>query len=127
MHLVEFSYNNSCQASIGMAPYEVLYGRPCKSPACWIESEDRLVRGPDKIQEVSKKVDMNRKKLKEAQSREKSYADQRYRNLELSVGDSVFLKVSPMRGVVRFGRAGKLAPRYIGPFLILKRIDQIAY
>ena len=100
LHLVEFSYNNSYQASIGMAPYEALYGRPCKSPACWIETGDRLVLGPDMIREASKKVDMIRKKLKEAQSRQKSYADWRRRNLEFSVGDLVSLKISPMRRIV---------------------------
>ena len=127
LHLVEFSYNNSYQASIQMAPFEALYGRPCKSPACWIESGDRLVLGPDMIREAANKVDFIRKKLKAAQSRQKSYADNRRRELEFAVGDSVFLKVSPMRGVIRFGKTGKLAPRFIGPFSIFERISPLAY
>ena len=66
LHLVEFSYNNSYQTSIGMAPYEALYGRPCKSPTCWIEARDRLILGPDLIREAFEKVEMIRKKMKEA-------------------------------------------------------------
>ncbi|KAK6160712.1 hypothetical protein DH2020_004093 [Rehmannia glutinosa] len=62
-----------------------------------------------------------------AQSRQKSYSDQRRRMLEFSIGDQVFLKVAPMKGVMRFGRKGKLSPRYIGPFHITKRIGHVAY
>lgn len=127
LHLVEFSYNNTYQASTGMAQYEALYHHPCKSPTCWIESGDRLVPGPDMIREASEDVDMIRKKLKKAQSRQKSYADRRCKNMKFSVRDSVFLKVSPMRGVVRFERARKLAPRYKGPFSFLKRIGPLPY
>ena len=127
LHLVEFSYNNSYQASLEIAPFEALYGRPCRSPTCWIESGDRLVLGPDMIKEATEKVEFIRKKLLTAQSRQKSYYDRRRRNLEFQVGDSVFLKVSPMRGVLRFGKTGKLAPHYIGPFPILERIGPLAY
>ena len=89
-----------------MSPFEALYGRSCRSPACWIESGDRLVLGPDMIGEAFEKVDLIRKKLKMAQSRQKSYADQRRRDLEFQVGDYVLLKVSPIRGVIRFGKTG---------------------
>ena len=110
-----------------MAPFEALYRRPRRSPACWIEKGDRLVLGPDMIREATEKVDLIRKKLKVAQSTQKSYADRRRRDLEYAVGDSVFLKVSPMRGVLRFGKTGKLTPRYIGPFSILERIGRLTY
>ena len=127
LHLVEFSYNNSYQASIGMAPFEALYGRPCRSPSCWVESGNRLVLGPEMIQEATEKVNLIRQRMKTAQSRQKSYADLKRRNVEFEEGDKVFLKISPMKGVVRFGKTGKLAPRYIGPFPILERIGPVAY
>ena len=110
-----------------MAPYEALYGRPCRSPVCWIEPGDRIILGPDMIREASEKVNLSRIRMKAAQSRQKSYADKRRRDLEFQVGDSVFLKISPMRGVIRFGKTGKLAPRYIGPFPIEERIGPLSY
>ena len=77
LHLIEFSYNNSFQASIGMAPYEALYGRPCRSPSCWLEAGERGVLGPEIVQETSEKIGLIRERLLMAQSRQKSYADQR--------------------------------------------------
>ena len=127
LHLVEFSYNNSYQASIGMAPYEALYGRPCRSPICWVESGDQIILGPELIKEASEKVLVIQNRMKEAQNRQKSYADKRRRPLEFAEGDAVFVKISPMKGTVRFGKLGKLAPRYIGPFEILERIGTLAY
>ena len=127
LHLVEFSYNNSYQASIQMAPYEALYGRPCKAPACWIESGDKLILGPDMIREATEKVELVKLRMREAQDRQKSYADQRRRDLVFEIGDLVFVKISPMRGVVRFGKAGKLTPRYVGPFRVMERIGFQAY
>ena len=79
------------------------------------------------IGDASDKVDFIKKRLKTAQSRQKSYADSRRRDLTFAVGDHVYLKVSPMRGVIRFGKTGKLAPRFIGPFTILERIGTLAY
>ena len=73
--LVEFAYNNSYQASIQMAPYEALYGRPCRSPICWIEVGESSIIGPDLIRDTSKKVGMIRKLLLTTQSRQKSNAD----------------------------------------------------
>ena len=125
--LVEFSYNNSFQSSIGMAPFEALYGRPCRSPSCWLEAGEKLVLGPDFIRDSIEKIDLIRHRMKKAQSRQKSYADNRRRKLEFSVGDLVFIRVSPMKGVVRFSRSGKLAPRYIGPFPITECIGFVAY
>ncbi|KAL9374753.1 hypothetical protein Peur_031632 [Populus x canadensis] len=125
--LVEFAYNNSYQASIEMAPYEALYGRKCRSPVCWFEVGEKRLMGPELIQITSEKIEVIRKKLQTAQSRQKSYADRRRRDLEFSVGDCVFLKVSPTKGVFRFGKKGKLSPRFIGPYEILERVGAVAY
>ena len=126
--LVEFAYNNSCQASIQMAPYKALYGRPCRSPLCWTEVGESSITGPNLIRDTSEKVSLIRQRLLTAQSRQKSYADVRHRPLEFEVRDHVLLKVMPKRGgVVRFGKRGKLSPRFIGPFEILERVGTIAY
>ena len=125
--LVEFANNNSYQASIQMAPYEALYGRPCKSPLCWTEVGESSITGPDLIRDTSEKVSLIRQRLLRAQSWKQNYADVRRRPLEFEVRDHVFLKVMPKRGVVRFGKHGKLSPRYIVPFKILERIGTVAY
>ena len=95
--LVEFSYNNSYQACIHMAPYEALYGRPCRSSICWTEVGESSIIGPDLIRDTSEKVSLIRQRLLTAQSQQKNYADVRRRPLELEVGDHVFLKVIPKR------------------------------
>ena len=125
--LVEFAYNNSYQGSIQMASYEALHGRLCRSPVFWTEVGERPSTGPDLVRNTSEKVDLIRKRLLMAQSRQKSYADRRRCSLEFEVGDHVFLKVMPKRGVVRFGKRGKLSPKYIKPFEILERVGTIAY
>ena len=125
--LAEFAYNNSYQPSIGMAPYEALYGRPCRSPNCWIEAGESRLYGPDIVQETTEKIKLIRERLRTAQSRQKSYADRRRRPLEFKVGDWVFLKVVPRKGIFRFGKKGKLAPRFIGPFEIIRRVGEVAY
>ena len=109
-----------------MAPYEALYG-PCRSPLGWTEVGERFITGPDLIRDTSEKVSLIRQCLLTAQSRQKSNADVRRRPLEFEVGDHVFLKVMPKRGVVRFGKRRKLSPRFIGPFEILKRVGTVAY
>ena len=132
--LIEFAYNNSYQASIGMAPYEALYGRKCRSPLFW-DLEDwhwttdgvKRARPPKVIEEAIEKVQIIRQRMKMAQDRQKSYADRRRRPLEFEVGDRVFLKASPRKGFTRIGRGGKLNPRYLGPFEILERIGETAY
>ena len=125
--LIEFAYNNSYQGSIDMAPFEALYGRKCRTPICWTEVGEKQLLGPELVQITTEKIKVVQENLKVAQSRQKSYADNRRRELEFQVGDRVFLKVSPWKGVLRFGRKGKLAPRYIGPYLIVERVGAAAY
>ena len=125
--MAEFAYNNSYQASIKMAPFEALYGWRCRSPLHWSEVGERLALGPDVLQEAENQVRIARERLLTAQSRQRSYADRRRRDLEFQVGDHVFLKVSPTRGIKRFGVRGKLSPRFIGPYKILERVGPVAY
>ncbi|XP_056159705.1 uncharacterized protein LOC130135188 [Syzygium oleosum] len=110
-----------------MAPFEALYGRKCRSPVCWDDVGEKRLTGLEFIQQSEEKVRLIRERLKTAQSRQKSYADLKRRKIEFDVGDHVFLKVSPMKGVMRFGTRGKLSPRYVGPFLILEKIGEVAY
>ncbi|GJS29343.1 putative nucleotidyltransferase, ribonuclease H [Tanacetum coccineum] len=97
------------------------------TPICWDEVGERLIEGPELIEITNEKVAVAKEKLKEDRSRQKSYADKHRRDLEFQVGDRVFLKVSPFRGVKRFGIKGKLSPRFIGPFEILERIEEVSY
>jgi hypothetical protein len=123
----EFSYNNSSQESLKMAPFEMLYGRRCRTTLFWSETGERKVFGPDILQEAEKQVRMVRENLRVAQSRQKSYTDHRRRELSFEVGDFVYLKVSPMRGLHHFKVRGKLAPRFIGSFMILEERGEVAY
>ncbi|GJT05900.1 putative reverse transcriptase domain-containing protein [Tanacetum coccineum] len=125
--LAEFSYNNSYHSSIRCAPFEALYGRKCRSPVLWAEIGESSLIGPELVQETTDKVVLIKEKLKAARDRQKSYADNRRKPLEFEVGDQVLLKVLPWKGVIRFGKKGKLAPRYVGPFEILERIGPVAY
>ncbi|GJT80245.1 reverse transcriptase domain-containing protein [Tanacetum coccineum] len=125
--LVEFSYNNSYHTSIKAAPFEALYGRKCRSPVCWAEVGDSQLTGPEIIQETTEKIVQIRQRLQAARDRQRSYANVRRKPLEFQVGDRVMLKVSPRKGIFRFGKRGKLNPRYIGPFKILERIGLVAY
>ena len=127
LHLIEFSYNNSYHSSIQMAPFEALYGRKCRSPVYWDEVGERKLLGPQLIQKDADNIRIIRQRLLTAQSRQKSYADRRRRDLEFEIGEHVFLKVSPTKGVMRFGQRGKLAPRFIGPFEILQKVRLVAY
>ena len=125
--LVEFSYNNSYHASIGMPPYEALYGRKCRSPVYWEEVGERKVLGPELVQQTKEKIEIIRKRLVTAQDRQRKYADQDRKDLNFEEGDQVLLKVSSWKGVTRFGKKGKLSPRYVGPFEILRRVRKVAY
>ena len=125
--LIESAYNNSYQSSIGMAPYEALYGRRCRTPVYWTELNEHKVIGPDIIKDTEEKVQVIRQRLKAASDRQKSYADLKRKDIEYEVGDKVFLKVSRWRKVLRFGKKGKLSPRFIGPYEVLERIGPVAY
>ncbi|GJT29601.1 putative reverse transcriptase domain-containing protein [Tanacetum coccineum] len=114
-------------ASIKAAPFEALYGRKCRSPVCWAKVGDVQLTGPEIIHETTKKIVQIRQRLQAARDRQRSYANVRQKPLEFQVGDRVMLKVSPRKGVIRFGKRGKLNPRYIGPFKILERIGRVAY
>ncbi|GKA14275.1 putative reverse transcriptase domain-containing protein [Tanacetum coccineum] len=120
--LVEFSYNNSYHASIKAAPFEALYGRKCCSPMCWAEVGQVQLTGPELVQEREKKIIQIKQRMQVACDRQKSYADLKRKPMEFQVGDKVMLKVSPWKGVVRFGKRGKLNPRYVGPFKVLEKV-----
>jgi hypothetical protein len=123
----EFSYNNSYQASLKMAPFEALYGRKCRTPLYWSQTGESQLFGTDIIKKAEKQVQIIRENLRIAQSRQKSYADGRRRDVSFQEGDYVYLKVSPIRGLRRFKVKGKLSPRFIGPFQILQRVGEVAY
>jgi hypothetical protein len=124
---VEFSYNNTYQESLKMAPFEMLYGRRFRTPLFWSEDGERKVFGPNILQEDEKQVHLVRKNLRVVESRQKRYADHRRRELSFEVGDFVYLKVSPMRCLCRFKVQGKLTPRFIVPFKILEKRGEVAY
>jgi hypothetical protein len=114
---VEFSYNNSYQESLKMAPFKVLYGRRCHTLLNWIELGEKAIFGPDLVKEAEATVCRIQDNLKAAKSHQEAYANKRHQPLELEVGDQVYLRVSQMNGVNRFGVKGKLSPHYIGPWL----------
>ncbi|GJV38091.1 putative reverse transcriptase domain-containing protein [Tanacetum coccineum] len=125
--LAEFSYNNSYHANIKAAPYEALYGRKCRSPVCWAEVGEVQQDSYRKLIKKHGKIVLIKQKMQAAQDRQKSYADQKRKPMEIEVRDRVMLKVSPWKGVVRFGKRGKLNPRYVGPFMVLAKVGKGAY
>ncbi|GJT65218.1 retrovirus-related pol polyprotein from transposon TNT 1-94 [Tanacetum coccineum] len=127
LSLVEFSYNNSYHASIKAAPFEALYGRKCRSPVCWAEVGQVQLTGLELVQETMERIIQIKQRIQTARDRQKSYADLKRKPMEFQVGDKVMLKVSPWKGVVRFGKRGKLNPRYVGPFKVLKKVGAVAY
>ncbi|GKE95895.1 putative reverse transcriptase domain-containing protein, partial [Tanacetum coccineum] len=110
--LVEFSYNNSYHTS---------------TPVCWTEVGEAQILGPKLIQETTEKIIQIKQRMQAAHDRQKSYADLKRKPMEFQVGDKVMLKVSPWKGVVRFGKRGKLNPRYVGPFKVLEKVREVAY
>jgi hypothetical protein len=110
-----------------MTPLKALYGRRCRTLMNWIEPSERMIFGPDLFIEAEEIVHHIHANLKAASDRQESYANKRRRPLEFEAGDHVYLCVFPTRGVKRFGMKGKLAPRYIGPFLVLARLGNVAY
>ena len=125
--LAEFSYNNIYQESIQMARFEALYGRKYRTPLNWVEPGERRYYGIDFVKEAEEQVLTIQKHIEAAQARQKSYANRRRRPLKFEVGDFVYLKVSPMKGVNRFGVKTKLAPRYVGPYQIIEKHGKVAY
>jgi hypothetical protein len=110
-----------------MAPFKMLYGRRCRTSLFWNETGERKIFGPDILQEAEKQVQMVRENLHVAQSRQKWYVDHRRRELSFEVGDFVYLKVSPMRGLRHLNVRGKLTPRFIGLFKILEKRSEVDY
>ncbi|KAL4032488.1 hypothetical protein IC575_005566 [Cucumis melo] len=127
LHLIKFIYNNSYQATIGMAPFEALYGRCCRSPVCWGEIGEQRLLGLELVQTTNAAIQKIRARILTTQSRQKSYVDVRRKDIKFDVGEMVFLKVAPMKGVLRFEEKGKLSPHFVESFEILERIDPVAY
>nr|GFA61390.1 putative reverse transcriptase domain-containing protein [Tanacetum cinerariifolium] len=125
--LVKFSYNNSYHTSIKAAPFEALYGQKCRSPVCWGEVGDARLTGPEIIHETTKKIIQIKSRIQASCDRKKSYTDLKRKPMDFQVGDRVMLKVSPWKGVVCFGKRGKLNPKYIGPFKVLSKVRDVAY
>ena len=124
---MEFAYNNSYHSSIRMAPFEALYGKACRTPLCWSEVGERPLVGPEIVEETTQNVQVIKANMKAAQDRQKSLADRHVTDKVYVVGDWVFLKLSPWKGVVRFEKKGKLSPRYIGPYQVIERVGEVAY
>ncbi|XP_070040408.1 uncharacterized protein [Nicotiana tomentosiformis] len=114
--LAEFAYNNSYQSSIQMALYVALYGKRYRSLVGWFETGEARLLGTNLVQDALDKVKLIQERLRMTQPRQKRYVDRKLRDVSYMVGEKVLLKVSPMKGVMRFGKKGKLSPRFIGPF-----------
>ncbi|GJW39305.1 putative reverse transcriptase domain-containing protein [Tanacetum coccineum] len=137
--LVEFSYNNSYHTSIKAAPFEALYDRKCQSPICWAEVGDAQLTVLEIVHETTEKIIQIKKRIQAVRDRQKSYADRRRKPLEFEDLSELLLKwehllidlnfqsMSPWKGVVRFGKKGKLAPRFVGPFEIIEKVGPVAY
>jgi len=124
--LAEFTYNNNYHSGIGMAPFEALYGRRCRTPLCWNQDGESLVLGPEFLQSFEK-VKAIEERMRATQSRHKSYIDKRRRPLEFEVGAHVFLRVTPTKGIGRAIKSRKLTLRFVGPYQILRRIGVAPY
>ncbi|KAL9244386.1 hypothetical protein vseg_018166 [Gypsophila vaccaria] len=127
LDLIEFSYNNNYLGSIQMTPFEALYERKFKSLVCWDDMSEAVILRSPMIQEMVKHVHLIGQRMKVAQDKQKSYADLYRRSNEFQVGEKVLLKVLPMRGVMRFGKRGKLSQKFIGPYEILEHVGEVAY
>ncbi|XP_017423413.2 uncharacterized protein LOC108332603 [Vigna angularis] len=110
-----------------MAPFEALYGRKCRTPLCWFQEGEKVLTGPELIQQTTEKVKLIQERLKTSRSRQKSYADKRRRSLEFNARDHVFLRPYPTTGVGRAVRPKKLSPKFVGPYQILRKIGPVAY
>ncbi|KAK8958304.1 hypothetical protein KSP40_PGU004152 [Platanthera guangdongensis] len=127
LYLVEFAYNNSYQASIEMSPFEALFGRRCRTPLSWLETGESELYKSQEVEDATSLVRTIRERLLIAQDRQTKYYNAKHRNAEFAVGDWVYLKIKPFKGVSRVRRLKKLNPRYLGPFEVLERIGEAAY
>ena len=125
--LIEFTYNNSFHSIIGMALFEDLYGRRCRTPLCWYESGESVVIEPKIVQQTMDKIKMIREKMKIAQSHQKSYHDKKRKDLSFEKGDHVFLRVTPVTGICRALKSRKMTPYFIGPYQIAEKVGEVAY
>ena len=125
--LVEFAYNNGQQASLGMSPYEALYGRRCRTPVTWDNPMNMIGLGLELLKEMEQEVSKIRENLKAAQNRQKNYVDKHRVHREFSVGDHVYLRVRARKSSLKLGICAKLSPRYCGPFEVIERIGPVAY
>ena len=110
-----------------MTPYKALYGKKCKTPLCFTELSEKKVIGPDLIQETEEKVKIIREKLRVATDRQNLYDDMKRKDIRYEIGEKVFLKVSPWKKIMRFGKDGKLNPRFIEPFEVIEKVGPVAY
>ena len=127
LHLVEFAYNNGQQASLGMIPYEYLYGRMCWTPMTLGNPMNKIVLGPEFLKEMEQEVAEIRQNLKATQDRQKSYANKYRVHREFSVGDHVYIRVRPRNSSLNLRGCAKLSPTYCGPFEVLERIGPVSY
>ncbi|GJS70261.1 putative reverse transcriptase domain-containing protein [Tanacetum coccineum] len=127
LRLIEFSYNNSYHTSIKAAPFEALYSRKSRSPVCLAEVRDTQLTGPEIIHETTEKIVQIKQIIQATCDRQKSYVDVRHKPLKFHEGDRVMLKASHWKRVIRFGKQGKLNPRYIRPFKVLAKVGTVAY
>ncbi|GJR65599.1 putative reverse transcriptase domain-containing protein [Tanacetum coccineum] len=125
--LVDFSHNNSYHASIKATQFEALYSRKCRSAVCWAEVGQVQLTDPEIVQETIEKVIQIKQRMQAARDRQKSYINLKRKPMEFQVGDRVMLKVLPWKGVVCFGKRGKLNNRYVGPFKVLEKVGSVAY
>ncbi|XP_070049394.1 uncharacterized protein [Nicotiana tomentosiformis] len=110
-----------------MAPFEALYGRRCGSPIGWFEPGEAQLYVTDLVKDALEKVKLIQERIRTTQSRQKIYVDQKARDVSFTVDEKVLLKFLPMKGITRFGNKGKLSPRFIGPFEVLRRVGEVAY
>eukprot|EP00253_Pinus_taeda_P032838 PITA_32838 len=127
LHLVEFAYNNGYHTSTQMSPFEVMYGRKCRTPTSWGGPEDKLSLGPDMLKEMEEMVKRVCVNLKAAQDRQNNFADRKRRFKEFQVGDHAYIRIQAKRSTLQWNGCAKLAPRYCGPFQVLARLRPVAY